>query len=96
MSETTTIEMVEQAACKAWNIKRSDLYKKSGKREYSDPRKAVFHYRMEILNHRDSIIEKETGFDRCTIRYCAKKVTELLLDRSYSATYKVFLQMVNN
>lgn len=95
-NEEVPVEKIEQAACKAWNIKRSDLYKKSTKRAFSDPRKAVFYYRIEILKHRDREIEQETGFDRCTIRYNAERGADLLTDRTYSQNYRVFLQMINN
>jgi chromosomal replication initiation ATPase DnaA len=85
------IKTIEKAACEAWNIPLDRLYERTRKRDFSDPRKVVFNYRMRVLKQSDTRIEEETGFDRTTVRSAANKMPDLLFDKDFADKYNMFL-----
>lgn len=87
----TDIKAIEKAACEAWNIPLDRLYERTRKMDFCDPRKVVFNYCMWVLKQSDTMIEEETGIDRCTIRAAANKMSDLLFDKDFADKYNMFL-----
>lgn len=87
----TDIKTIEKAACEAWGIPHERLYERTRKREVCDPRSVVFNYEMTVLKKKDTTIEKETGFDRCTIRSASNKMPDLLVNHDFADKYNMFL-----
>ncbi|MFV0376879.1 MAG: helix-turn-helix domain-containing protein [Mangrovibacterium sp.] len=90
-----TKDVVEMAACCAFNIKKTDLYKRTRARQIVEARHSVLSYLSVSLNLSTIFIEKKTGFDHSTVVYAKKKVIELLeVDKQFRARYEKFIQNI--
>lgn len=88
-------EKINEAAAKVWGISVDQLFIKTRKREFVEPRQVVIYHRKESLRESAKTIAKDfkTAINRCSVYSSCKEVNNLLeTNKVFRSMYFKFLE----
>jgi len=90
------LDKIDFTVIEVWNIKPSELYKRTRQREVVEPRQVAFYYKKRVLGHKPMNMQRATGFDHATINHSCKEIeNQLQTSKDFRKKYNDFLEALN-